>query len=60
MGDRQPGATRTYTFTSPKFYNANSKLVASGLLGPVRIIERIPRGCPLDSAGSAEPCPKIF
>ena len=38
IGDRQPNATRTYTFTSPKFYKADSKLVSSGLLGPVKII----------------------
>lgn len=38
IGDRQPNATKTYTFTSPKFYKADSKLVPSGLLGPVRII----------------------
>src|SRR5205807_3110457 len=37
IGDRQPNATRTYTFTSPKFYKANSPLWPSGLLGPVRI-----------------------
>jgi hypothetical protein len=38
IGDRQPSVTKTYTFTSLKFYKADSKLVASGLLGPVRII----------------------
>jgi len=38
IGDRQPNVTKTYTFTSPKFYKADSKLVASGLLGPVKII----------------------
>jgi alpha-L-rhamnosidase len=38
IGDRQPNATKTYTFTSPKFYKADSKLVPSGLLGPVSII----------------------
>jgi len=38
VGDRQPNVTKTYTFTSPKFYKADSKLVASGLLGPVRLI----------------------
>jgi beta-galactosidase/beta-glucuronidase len=38
IGDRQPDVTKTYTFTSPKFYKAESKLVASGLLGPVRVI----------------------
>ena len=38
IGDRQPNVTETYTFTSPKFYKADSKLVASGLLGPVKVI----------------------
>jgi hypothetical protein len=38
IGDRQPNVTKTYTFTSPKFYRADSKLVASGLIGPVKII----------------------
>ena len=38
VGDRQPNVTKTYTLTSPKFYKADSKLVASGLLGPVKVI----------------------
>ncbi len=38
IGDRQPNVSKTYTFTSPKFYKADSKLVASGLLGPVKVI----------------------
>jgi hypothetical protein len=38
VGDRQPNVAKTYTFTSPKFYKADSKLVASGLLGPVKVI----------------------
>jgi len=38
IGDRQPNATKTYTFTSPKFYKADSRLWPSGLLGPVRIL----------------------
>jgi hypothetical protein len=38
IGDRQPNVAKTYTFTSPKFYKADSKLVASGLLGPVKVI----------------------
>jgi hypothetical protein len=33
-----PNATRTYRFTSPKFYRADSKLVPSGLLGPVSVM----------------------
>lgn len=39
IGDRQPGVTRPYTFTSPAFYKANSPLVPSGLLGPVQVIK---------------------
>jgi len=38
IGDRQPSVTKTYTFTSPKFYKADSSLQPSGLLGPVRIL----------------------
>ena len=36
IGDQQPGATK-YTFTDVKPYNANSPLLPSGLLGPVRL-----------------------
>ena len=39
IGDRQPNVTKTYTFTSPNYYKADSKLVASGLLGPVQIVQ---------------------
>ena len=39
IGDRQPNVTKTYTFTSPKYYQADSKLVLSGLLGPVQIMQ---------------------
>ncbi len=39
IGDRQPNVTKTYTFTSPKYYKADSKLVPSGLLGPVLIVQ---------------------
>jgi hypothetical protein len=38
IGDRQPNATKTYTFTSPKFYKADAPLWPSGLLGPVQIM----------------------
>jgi hypothetical protein len=38
IGDRQPGTSKIYTFTSPKFYNSGSPLWSSGLLGPVQII----------------------
>jgi len=39
IGDRQPNAPKTYTLTSPKYYRADSKLVPSGLLGPVQIVQ---------------------
>ncbi|HJU12633.1 MAG TPA: glycosyl hydrolase, partial [Candidatus Binataceae bacterium] len=39
IGDRQPNATKTYTFTSPRFYNAKAPLWPSGLLGPVQLIQ---------------------
>jgi hypothetical protein len=38
IGDRQPNVTKTYTFTSPKFYKADAPLLPSGLLGPVQIV----------------------
>jgi hypothetical protein len=38
IGDRQSTASKSYTFTSPKFYRADSKLVPAGLLGPVKIV----------------------
>jgi hypothetical protein len=38
IGDHQLNVAKSYTFTSPKFYKADSKLAASGLLGPVKII----------------------
>jgi hypothetical protein len=38
IGDRQANVSEAYTFTPPKCYKADSKLVASGLLGPVRIV----------------------
>lgn len=37
IGDQQPGA-KQYTFTTVKPYHADSPLLASGLLGPVRIV----------------------
>ena len=39
IGDRQPNVTKTFTFTSPKFYNAKAALWASGLLGPVQVVQ---------------------
>ena len=41
IGDRQPNAAKTYTFTSPKFYKANAPLQPSGLLGPVQVIRAV-------------------
>jgi Glycosyl hydrolases family 2, sugar binding domain len=37
IGDQQAGATK-YTFADVKPYRANSKLLASGLIGPVRVV----------------------
>jgi hypothetical protein len=37
IGDQQPGCKQTYTYTSYKFYRANSKLIPAGLLGPVKL-----------------------
>jgi hypothetical protein len=38
IGDQQPGATKKYTYTTQQFYRADSPLLPSGLLGPVRIM----------------------
>jgi len=40
IGDRQPGVPVKYTFTRPEFYKADSPLLPSGLLGPVRVVEK--------------------
>ena len=37
IGDQQHGA-KTYTYTTQQFYQADSPLLASGLLGPVKIV----------------------
>lgn len=37
IGDAQPGVTNKITYTTMPFYQANSKLLPSGLLGPVTI-----------------------
>jgi len=37
IGDQQPGATKI-TFTTSNPYRAKSKLIPSGLLGPVRLL----------------------
>ena len=38
IGDAQPGETKKITFTTMPFYQANSPLLPSGLLGPVQIL----------------------
>jgi hypothetical protein len=38
IGDQQPDALRKYTYTAQQFYQRNSPLLPSGLLGPVQII----------------------
>ncbi|MBN2029629.1 hypothetical protein JW824_05235, partial [bacterium] len=38
IGDQQPGVSRTYTYTTQQFYQADSPLLPSGLLGPVRVV----------------------
>ena len=37
IGDQQPNAVKTYTFTDYHPYSANSELLSSGLLGPVTV-----------------------
>jgi hypothetical protein len=38
IGDQQPGNTKKITYTTQAFYQANSPLFPSGLLGPVEIV----------------------
>ena len=38
IGDRQPGVTSPLTYTTQEFYQADSPLLPSGLLGPVKIV----------------------
>ncbi len=38
IGDMQPGVTKKQTYTTMDFYQADSPLQPSGLLGPVKII----------------------
>ncbi len=38
IGDQQPDVTQTYTYTTQAFYQADSPLLPSGLLGPVQIV----------------------
>jgi hypothetical protein len=37
IGDQQPGVTKKITYTTMAFYRADSPLLQSGLLGPVKI-----------------------
>jgi hypothetical protein len=39
IGDKQPDATTKYTFTTWPAYKADTPLLASGLLGPVAIVQ---------------------
>ncbi|MFC5533854.1 glycosyl hydrolase [Rhodocytophaga aerolata] len=38
IGDAQPGVTNKITYTTMPFYQADSKLLPSGLLGPVKVV----------------------
>lgn len=38
IGDQQPNVARKYTYTTQPFYQADSPLLPSGLLGPVRVL----------------------
>jgi hypothetical protein len=38
IGDQQPGVTKKITYTTMPFYQATSKLLPSGLMGPVTIL----------------------
>jgi len=38
IGDQQPDATKKYTYTAQQFYRADSPLLPSGLLGPVKLV----------------------
>ena len=40
IGDAQPGTTQKITFTTMPFYQANSPLLPSGLLGPVKVLSK--------------------
>ncbi|GAB2606376.1 glycosyl hydrolase [Spirosoma areae] len=40
IGDAQPGVTNKITFTTMPFYKADSPLLPSGLLGPVRVLSK--------------------
>jgi len=41
VGDQQPDVAKKYTYTSQRFYTADSPLLPSGLLGPVEVIQAV-------------------
>lgn len=41
IGDQQPDVTKKYTYTTQAFYRADSPLLPSGLMGPVRIVSLV-------------------
>jgi hypothetical protein len=43
IGDQQPGIAKKYTYTAQQFYQADSPVLVSGLLGPVQIIRSTTR-----------------
>jgi hypothetical protein len=40
IGDQQPGVTNKITYTTIPFYKAEATLLPSGLLGPVKLLQR--------------------
>ena len=38
IGDQQEGVTQKFMYTAMPFYRADSALLLSGLLGPVRVV----------------------
>jgi hypothetical protein len=38
VGDQQPNVAKKYTYTAQQFYRADSPLLPSGLIGPVRVV----------------------
>jgi hypothetical protein len=44
IGDQQPGVATKVTYTTMSFYNASSRLLPSGLLGPVRVVRETAEG----------------
>jgi hypothetical protein len=43
IGDQQPDVTKKYTYTAQQFYRADSPLLPSGLLGPVKLVRSASR-----------------